>query len=115
MSSAWYAGNANDDATDHRGWLVGHFMSDGDLRQTKDVEIKWGIHPAGDNREAWQGEEYRTTVLVLISGRFRIRLSEGEQVLERQGDYVMWGPGIGHSWHAEHDSVVVTVRWPSAP
>jgi quercetin dioxygenase-like cupin family protein len=34
-------------------------------------------------------------------------------VLEQEGDYAMWGPGIGHSWHAEEDTVVITVRWPS--
>lgn len=34
-------------------------------------------------------------------------------ILERQGDYVVWGPGIDHSWQAEADSVVVAIRWPS--
>jgi hypothetical protein len=23
--------------------------------------------------------------------------------------------GIGHSWHAEEESVVITIRWPSIP
>jgi quercetin dioxygenase-like cupin family protein len=34
-------------------------------------------------------------------------------LLERQGDYVVWGPGVDHSWRAEEESVVLTVRWPS--
>jgi hypothetical protein len=34
--------------------------------------------------------------------------------LTRQGDYVTWGPGIAILWQAESDSVVITVRWPSA-
>ena len=59
-------------------------------------------------------DETRTTVLLLVSGRFRLDLSVESYILE-QGDYAMWGPGIGHSWRAEEDSVVVTVRWPSTP
>jgi len=72
-----------------------------------------GVHPAGESRESWQGDEARTTVLLLIEGRFRIRLSTAELVLCWPGDYAMWGVGVGHSWSAEDDSVVVTLRWPS--
>jgi quercetin dioxygenase-like cupin family protein len=86
-------------------------MDQGDVRRNDDVEIKWGIHPSGEAREAWHDDESRTTVLILIKGRFRIDLSVGSHVLEREGDYAMWGPGIGHSWKAEDDSVVLTVRW----
>jgi hypothetical protein len=35
--------------------------------------------------------------------------------LEKEGDYVVWGPGIDHCWQAEKDSIVITVRWPSIP
>ncbi|CAM5634000.1 hypothetical protein SVIOM342S_04457 [Streptomyces violaceorubidus] len=27
----------------------------------------------------------------------------------------MWGRGVDHSWYAEEESVVLTVRWPSVP
>jgi quercetin dioxygenase-like cupin family protein len=110
----WYVGNAAYDGEQHRGWIVGHFM-DGDVRRTEGVEIKWGVHPGGEERADWQGDESRTTVLLLVKGRFGVELSVGSFVLEREGDYAVWGPGIGHSWRAEEDSVVVTVRWPSAP
>ncbi|MET9017469.1 signal peptidase I, partial [Streptomyces olivaceoviridis] len=36
-------------------------------------------------------------------------------LLEEQGDYVVWGRGVDHSWFAEEESVVLTVRWPSVP
>lgn len=110
-----HLGNAGIDGEAHRGWIVGHFMADGDIRQSRAAEIKWGVHPAGEERAAWQGEEERTTVLILVEGRFRIDLSRGSHVLERPGDYAIWGPGVGHSWRAEEDSVVITVRWPSTP
>jgi hypothetical protein len=115
MADNWYAGNANTDSKDRRGWLIGHFIEDpDDIRATKDVEIKWGIHPATDERAAWTTDEYRTTAVILIRGRFRINLPTESVVLENEGDYVMWGTGIGHSWRAEADSVVLTVRWPSS-
>lgn len=113
--SDWHVGNAATDGEAHRGWIVGHFLADEGVRHSEAVEIKWGLHPAGDERADWQSEEHRTTVLILVRGRFQIDLSLGSQVLERAGDYAMWGPGVGHSWRAEEDSVVITVRWPSTP
>jgi hypothetical protein len=110
----WYVGNAADDGTARRGWFVGHFMDPDDVRMTKDVEVKWGTHPANEEREVWNDEEHRTTILLLVHGRFRINLSTGSHLLSREGDYAMWGPGIGHSWLAEQDSVVITIRWPAA-
>jgi quercetin dioxygenase-like cupin family protein len=50
---------------------------------------------------------------LLITGRFRVELTEGPVTLATQGDYLMWGPGIDHTWHAEENSTVLTVRWPS--
>jgi quercetin dioxygenase-like cupin family protein len=116
MADNWYVGNAVADGEDNRGWLLGHFLhgSNG-VRASDAVEVKWGIHPAGDGRDSWQTDEQRTTVLLLLKGRFRLDLSAGTFVLEREGDYAVWGPGMDHSWHAEEDSVVITVRWPSLP
>jgi len=114
VADTWYTGNANDDSNIHRGWLLGHFIQpDGSIRSTGTLEVKWGIHPAGEKRVDWTSGEVRTMLVVLISGRFRIDLSVGEVLMERQGDYAVWGPGIEHSWEAIEDSVVLTVRWPS--
>lgn len=112
-ANKWHFGNAASDSSDRRGWFVGQFMEAGDVRHSEDVEIKWGVHRAGEERQAWHEVERRTTVLLLVSGRFRINLDVGSHVLAHEGDYAMWGPQIGHSWLAEEDSVVVTIRWPS--
>jgi len=82
---------------------------------TDALEVKWGIHPAGETRAEWTVGDHRTTLLILIEGRWRLDLSVGSVTLEKPGDYVVWGPGIDHSWHAETDSVMLTVRWPSTP
>ena len=115
MTANWSHGNAAEDGRETRGWLAGHFIDPSQgVRSTKDVEIKWGIHPAGDKRAEWTSDDQRTTVLLLVEGNFRLHLTEGVVDMTKQGDYVMWGPGIDHSWEALADSVVITVRWPSA-
>jgi len=117
VTENWYTGNATDEADRHRGWLLGHFIdpSAGAVRATDVLEVKWGIHPAGQKRPEWTGDDKRTALLLLVQGRFRLDLSVGSVTLKRQGDYVVWGAGIDHSWEAEEDSIVVTVRWPSVP
>lgn len=115
MATNWCFGNAAEDTKDDRGWLLGHFVDpSAGVRHSKDVEVKWGVHPAGDKRAGWTSDDHRTTLLLLVQGEFRIDLTEGSRVLAEQGDYALWGPGIDHSWEALAPSVVITVRWPSA-
>ncbi len=114
MEDQIYVGNAAVDAPGDRGWLVGHFKPPADMRHSDDVEIKWGIHAPGDRRAQWVTGEKRTAVLILISGRFWVELPGRSVLLVRQGDYVVFR-GISHSWHAEEESVVMSVRWPSIP
>lgn len=101
------------DAPLDRGWILGHFKGVDDPRHSQAVEVKWGVHPRGDERAEWVTGEERTALLVLVSGRFRVDFPTDSVVLERQGDYVVWGPGIDHSWYAEEESILLTVRWPS--
>jgi hypothetical protein len=114
MSGTIYTGSAPKDAPDNRGWLLGHFMSPGDIRHSTDVEIKWGVHARGDRRAQWVTGEIRTAVIVLVSGRFRIDFPDRSVVLAERGDYVVF-KGVGHSWLAEEESVIVGIRWPSVP
>jgi quercetin dioxygenase-like cupin family protein len=115
MSVRWYSGNATEDGRDTRGWLLGHFIDPAEgVRSSKDVEVKWGIHPAGDERPEWTADDQRTTLVLLVQGNFRIDLTEASITLTKRGDYAVWGPGIDHSWRAISDSTVVTVRWPSS-
>jgi hypothetical protein len=116
VSDTVYVGRAAEDGAVNEGWLLGHFMPPGDLLHSTDVEIKWGVHPAGDERAAWATAETRTALLVLIRGAFNVELRDRTVVLRRPGDYVVWGPGHDHSWRAlEPDTTVLTVRWPSLP
>ena len=105
-------GNAINDAK--RGWFVGSFIEkELGFRHSDDVELKWGIHSAGEMRPDWVTSEARTATSILISGKFEIIFRDRVTVMQNQGDFVMWGLGDDHKWRALEDSVVLTVRWPS--
>lgn len=114
MTATIYSGSALKDAQDNRGWLLGHFMPDEDVRHSTDVEIKWGAHPCGDERATWVTAETRTALIVLVSGRFRLNFRDRTVLLAEQGDYVVFS-GVDHSWYAEEESIILGVRWPSIP
>jgi hypothetical protein len=122
VTPGWSSGNGFQ-RSDRRGWLIGHFIEDAtDPHYSKDVEIKWGVHPAGDERTEWSAGRHERTILILVSGRWRLELAAPDQhekpttlTLDTQGDYVLWERGVDHRWLAERASVVITVRWPSMP
>ncbi|MBL1178204.1 MAG: signal peptidase I [Pantanalinema sp. GBBB05] len=112
MQSHVITGNAAIDAAERRGWFVGEFITPtDDPRSTSALEVKWGIHVAGDRRAQWAGPSDSATLSVLISGRFWLQFPDREVLLADLGDYVLWLPEVSHSWWAEADSVVLTVRW----
>jgi hypothetical protein len=114
MAEGIYVGNAGADASEDRGWLLGWFKPDGDPRHSRDVEVKWGMHPRGERRGQWVSGETRAALSLLISGRFLVEFPGRSVLLAQQGDYVVYR-GVDHSWQAEEDTVLLTVRWPSVP
>ena len=116
MADNWYQGNAAQDGDQYRGWLLGHFVEpeNGGIRNSTDLEVKWGIHKAGDQRPGgWTTGETRTSLLMLITGKWHQEMTVGTFDLGNPGDYIVWGPGIEHTWQAEADSTMLTIRWPS--
>jgi hypothetical protein len=114
-----YFGNAATENID--GWFIGQFIPQelGPRHQT-DVELKWGVHPAGETRaQSWGRYNKATTISILIQGIFQINFRVDGEVkeilLQKQGDYVTMPPGVEHSWIAITDSVVMSVRFPSLP
>ena len=114
MTDNFYVGNAGEDAPGEQGWLLGHFKPSGDCRHSQEVEVKWGMHARGDRRAQWVSGETRSALLLLVSGRFRVELPGRSVLLAQQGDYVVFHR-LSHSWHAEEESTVLAVRWPSIP
>lgn len=116
MEHMIHFGNADADGADYKGWFVGHFIQPPDnLRSTRSVEVKWGVHRKGEQKPFWSKNAQATTLCILIRGRFRIMFPDKTFSLSKEGDYVIWRPGIPHRWVAEEDSIVLTVRWPSKP
>jgi hypothetical protein len=106
-------GNAVTDAAD-RGWFIGSFIDEKfGLRRSNDVELKWAVHPAGEERSEWVTGETGTAVVTLISGKLEFMFRNQTVVLCKTGDFVMWGEGEDHKWRALEDTVTLAVRWPS--
>jgi hypothetical protein len=118
-TGSFYFGNAVIDQIRGSGWFVGQFVSpDWGLRHQTDVELKWAIHADGEQRR--HGPEANgnaTTISVLIHGVLRATfLIDGTPyivTLQKEGDYVVFGPDVVHSWEALDDTVVLSVRFPS--
>lgn len=129
-------GNAWADGRASAGWWVGHFvlgdvshmkarsetgmgmrtkMRGAQLRQTNVVETKWASHGKGARRARFASNAAATSMAILVTGRHRIEFARAFVILERPGDYVIWGPGVPHSWTALDASTLITVRWPSRP
>jgi hypothetical protein len=119
VNGSFYFGNAAVDQVRDTGWFVGQFVPPelGPRHQT-DVELKWVIHPDGDRRmHGAEANRNATTISVLISGTLRTTFEiDGTMrvvTLQKQGDYVIFGPEIVHSWEALGDTLVLSVRFPS--
>ena len=115
-------GNAQSDGGE-RGWFVGHFMDPScSLRRRGDLEVKWGVHKAGEKRTTPGASGVASTLTLLIRGKFVMEFPTGgkgghprTEILETSGDYVLYASGVPHTWRVLEDAVVVTVRWPSVP
>ncbi|MGH7292180.1 MAG: signal peptidase I [Myxococcota bacterium] len=108
------SGNVVDASEGTRGWFLGHFMpgAENPLR-SEDVELKWFTHPKGDARGEWAPGNPVKTLNILIRGRFVLVFPDREVELAKEGDFVLFGPGVAHSFRSEEESLVLTVRWPS--
>ena len=115
---SFYFGNAAADQVRNTGWFLGQFVPiELGLRHQSDVELKWGVHPDGDKRSHPWANGNGTTVSVLIHGALRVEfpIDGTPQVvtLRKEGDYIVFGPDVVHSWEAIGDTVVLSVRFPS--
>jgi hypothetical protein len=115
---SFYFGNAALDQVRGTGWFVGQFVPEelGQRHQTG-VELKWGIHPDGEKRVHPWAQGHATTIAILIRGALRVEFHSGPTpqvvTMQREGDYVVYGPQVVHSWEAIGDTLVLTVRFPS--
>ena len=110
-------GNAIEEGRENRGsgWFIGYFISplNGDAC-CQDIEVKWGIHRAGEEKLGIGTNRSCKTISLLVRGRFTLIFpNHGDVVLATEGDYIIFGADIPHSWRAEEDSTIISIRWPS--
>jgi hypothetical protein len=125
-------GNAKTDGREFRFWFVGQIekwcKDNGkpfnaeyySLRNTNDIEIKWGIYKKGEERDVWASPSDKTAMSILIRGDFTFIFRDVDNPdlqrkvrLKNEGDYVIWREDVEHTWRMEEDSEIVTLRWPS--
>jgi hypothetical protein len=114
----FYFGSAEADRVKNTGWFLGQFVpAHLGLRHQNEVELKWGVHSRGDKRPLPPAYGHGTTVSVLVRGTFRLHFQVGRTsyavTLEKEGDYVVFGPEVMHSWEAIDDAIVLSIRFPS--
>jgi hypothetical protein len=100
------------EAIDTYGWFVGgDFLPDSaGIRKNDTVEIKWGVHQAGEKRPI-RPATGKYTVSLLVSGEMDVVFETKTVKLNKQGQYIVFGPDLAHGAHMVKDSVIVTVRW----
>ncbi|MFY7695706.1 MAG: hypothetical protein ACOVQK_05115, partial [Cyanobium sp.] len=78
----------------------------------------WFVHDPADP-PAW-GETKplstgRSLSLLAGDGAFELHFQrEGKELrllLDRAGDFALWGPGLAHRWRVLKPSTVMTLRW----
>jgi hypothetical protein len=118
-NGSFYFGNAAADQMLGTGWFVGQFVPpELGLRHQTEVELKWAVHADGEKRlHGAEANGNATTISFLIRGSLRTTFEiDGTPrmvTLQKQGDYVIFGPEIVHSWEALGDTLVLSVRFPS--
>jgi hypothetical protein len=132
MISDITTGNATEDGKPFHFWFVGaieRWCKERDipfqketfgLRNSADLEIKWGMYKQGDERSDWASCSNMTAMSILIRGDFTFTFrdvhnpSHSRKVrLSREGDYVIWREDMQHTWKMGQDSVILTLRWKS--
>ena len=123
-------GYAITDGKEFRSWFVGRIEAwcrennvpfDTErfgLRNTDNMEIKWGIYKKGEARSEWASSSHMNGMSILIRGdstfifrEMNAQDSTREVRLMKEGDYVIWREDVEHTWKMLDDSVFLTVRW----
>ncbi len=97
-----------------RGWLCGHFMSEGSILKTNELEVKYGQLNPGDVEPKHyhpKGEE----LFIIIEGKLKVVIDGEEYILEK-GDFVFEKAGT-HEEVVEviEPTIFIAVRTPSVP
>src|SRR3972149_384308 len=105
-------GNVNNEASEHRGWIMGHFMPDSSPFKTSNVEVKWGNHKAGDAKKSFAKNIKAQSLFILLKGKETFTFPDITITLDKEGDYIFYSAGVAHSWIADEACLNLIIRWP---
>lgn len=108
--------SADADALGRRGWIVGAFFDEHDVRHCRDLEVKYGRFRQGEDPNHPAKVSSTTEFTLILSGAVRAQVG-GREVILSQGDYVLIHPGIPNNVVLEvlQDTTALTVKAPSDP
>ncbi len=107
-------GSAKLDGASHRKWFLGHFI-DQKSRRFSDISFKWSTNPRGATNGEVATNKVGHSISILIQGKMQVEFQGANLTLSRLGDYVLWEPGVPHSWTALENTITLSARWPSLP
>ncbi len=113
----YYRGNFYREQTDHDGWLAGHFMPEGDERNTDKFEVKFLTFKRGeDTKHVAKYQKLATEYNFLLKGKIKGTVGSEDVTLEK-GDYVVLPPGMVSNLPTEvlEDAEFFTIKYPSIP
>ncbi len=98
---------------EREGWVVGSFVNDSILRNSKICEIKWERYKKGILKSSNEDltKKFRTLV-ILVSGKWKVNTDEQNRnyVLKDPGDYIVLNH-VKHSSESLEDSQIIAIRW----
>jgi hypothetical protein len=125
-------GNTITDGKEFRFWVVGRVekwckannvpfdTEKYGLRNSSNIEVKWGIYDKGDSRSEWASCSSMIGMSILLRGDSTFYFRDvkdhvkcTEVRLKDEGDYVLWKEEVEHSWNIHENSVFLTLRWPA--
>jgi hypothetical protein len=97
-------------------WVVGYARPEDSPLRTNSVYVKWVRLKKGQEKAAPSFEPTANTLGVLISGKIAQNFPTEDKtiILQKQGDYIYFGPNVPHTWSAIEDCLILTVRWPAS-
>ena len=98
-------------------WVIGHFIDPSTPFYEKNFSLKWSKLKKGESRTEPAFTAEAKTFDILVYGKHRVNFPDLNKsvLLNKEGDYVYFAPGVAHTWESLEDSLIVSLRWPSAP
>jgi len=102
----------NKNHPERRGWVLGSFVEESKLRNSKICEVKWTKLSKGEKIPSRMAQDSAArTLVILLSGKLKIIFSNKTVLLSEPADYIIYNNTIQHENEALEDSNLVTVRW----